>query len=67
MKFFDNDDYNTLRGLTICMIAVTIVVAIIGYYSHLSDIHDEKMAQMGCNQTLVNGNRLWECGKDNQR
>lgn len=66
MKFFENDDYNSLRGMTIVGIVAVFIALIIGYFNHLSDIHDERMAQMGCSQKLINNYHLWECGKDKQ-
>lgn len=64
MSFYENDDENTLRGLTICIVGAIIIIATIGFYCHLNDLHDEKMVQMGCNEKLINNSRLWECGKD---
>ena len=63
MSFFQDDDEGIMRITMMAIIGAIIITSIVGFLNHLGDLHDEKMASMGCTETIVcsNGQKHWEC------
>jgi len=53
--------------LGIITLGVLTLISILSFAFHLHDLHEEKMASMGCKQAYLQGVGVhWDCTKEKQ-
>lgn len=59
------DEYD-IKFVQIGCITAAVIALIITFANIMVNIHDEKMASMGCSQVHTGDRVYWECAKDKQ-